>query len=96
MSDYKQIIVLDNEIEANIMEDILKEREIPHIIQSYHVPGYDGVFQFHMGWGHIESEEEYREEILEIYSDIKREAEIKENEKISEEDIKKGGKDEKD
>jgi hypothetical protein len=49
-----------------------------------------------MGWGHIESEEEYREEILEIYSDIKREAELKENEKISEEDIKKGGQDEKD
>ncbi|MFO7815192.1 MAG: hypothetical protein R6V14_05600 [Halanaerobiales bacterium] len=77
MSEFKQIVVLDNEIEANIMEDILKEREIPHLIKSYHVPGYDGVFQFHMGWGHVESEEEYREQILEIYNDIKKETEIK-------------------
>lgn len=88
MTDFKQILVLDNEIEANIMEDILKDRGIPHIIQSYHVPGYDGVFQFHMGWGHIESEEKYREEILEIYNDIKKEA----AEKFEE----KGGKNEED
>lgn len=72
MTEYKQIVVLDNEIEASIMEDVLKERDIPHIVQSYHVPGYDGVFQFHMGWGHIESEEKYKEEILEIYNDIKK------------------------
>ncbi len=76
MSVFKQILVLDNKIEANIMEDVLKERDIPHLIQSYHVPGYDGVFQFHKGWGHIESEEEYREDILEIYKDIKKEVEI--------------------
>ena len=76
MSEFKQIVVLDNEIEANIMEDVLKDRDIPHLIQSYHVPGYDGVFQFHLGWGHIESKEEYKEEILEIYEDIKRKAEI--------------------
>ena len=80
MSDYKKIVILDNEIEANIMEDVLKDRDIPFIIQSYHVPGYDGVFQFHMGWGHVESEERYEEEIVEIYNDIKKEAEIKKDE----------------
>jgi len=80
MSDYKKIVILDNEIEANIMEDVLKDRDIPFIIQSYHVPGYDGVFQFHMGWGHVESEERYEEEIIEIYNDIKKEAEIKRDE----------------
>ncbi|HKL13499.1 MAG TPA: hypothetical protein VJ907_07825 [Halanaerobiales bacterium] len=92
MADFKQIVVLDNEIEANIMEDILKDREIPHIIQSYHVPGYDGVFQFHKGWGHIEAEEEYRDEILEIYNDIKKEAE----KKVKEEFKEKGGQNGKD
>ncbi|MBS3810468.1 MAG: hypothetical protein KGY44_01220 [Halanaerobiales bacterium] len=71
MNEYKKILILDNEIEANIMEDILKEREIPHIIQSYHVPGYDGVFQFHMGWGHIEASQENKQEILKIYEDVK-------------------------
>jgi len=89
VSDFKQIIVLDNEIEANIMEDILKDREIPHLIKSYHVPGYDGVFQFHMGWGHIEAEEKYRKEILEIYSDIKREAELQNKKQFEKDDEEK-------
>lgn len=93
MTDYKQIVVLDNEIEASIMEDVLKERNIPHIVQSYYVPGYDGVFQFHMGWGHIESEEKYKEEILEIYNDIKKQVRDKSD---IEDDLQKEEKDEKD
>lgn len=84
MSDFIKIVVLDNEIEANIMEDVLKDRDIPFVIQSYHVPGYDGVFQFHMGWGHVESKEEYKEEILEIYNDIKRKSTDPNEEKDSE------------
>jgi len=86
MSDYKKIVILDNEIEASIMEDVLKDRDIPFVIQSYHVPGYDGVFQFHMGWGHVESEEKYREEILEIYNDIKKKSNI-----IDEDNNNEGG-----
>lgn len=81
MTDFIKILILDNEIEASIMEDILNDREIPHLIQSYHVPGYNGVFQFHQGWGHIEAEEEYKTEIIEIYNDLKQSNfEIKEEE----------------
>ncbi|MCF8009372.1 MAG: hypothetical protein K9K32_06365 [Halanaerobiales bacterium] len=71
MSDFIKVLILDNEIEASIMEDILDDREIPHLIQSYNVKGFDGVFQLHQGWGHIEAEEEYMNEIIEIYNDLK-------------------------
>lgn len=71
MEKYKKIIVLNNEIEARLIEEILKERQIPHIIQSYHSAAYDGIFQLNKGWGHIEADVKYEEEIISIYNDLK-------------------------
>lgn len=66
MDDYIKIIELNNEIEASIMEDILADRDIPYLIISYHSLAYDGIFQIG-GWGHIEADPQYQEEIKEIY-----------------------------
>jgi hypothetical protein len=65
-----KIIVLKNEIEANIIATVLKEKNIPHIIMSYHDSAYDGLFQMQKGWGHIEAPPEYKSRILKIYQDI--------------------------
>lgn len=65
-----RILILDNEIEANYLEGLLKERGIPHVIRSYHDSAYDGLFQVHSGWGQLDAPEEYREEILEIYKNM--------------------------
>jgi hypothetical protein len=67
-----KILVLKNEIEANIIGTILKEKNIPHIIMSYYDSAYDGIFQMQKGWGHIEAPREYRSRILKIYQDITR------------------------
>lgn len=69
--DVIRVLILENEIEAGLMDELLKEKEIPHIIQSYHDMAYDGIFQHHMGWGHIEAEEKYSKDIIEIYNSIK-------------------------
>lgn len=71
MGSNKKIVILNNEVEAKLMEEILKEKQIPHILQSYHSIIYDGIFQLNKGWGHVESEEIYKEVILSIYEDIK-------------------------
>lgn len=71
MTRDKKIVILSNEVEAKLMEEILRERQIPHIIQSYHSIVYDGIFQLNKGWGHVESEDQYKEEIISIYEDIK-------------------------
>ena len=70
MDEYKKIVVLNNEIEALLIESILRERNIPHRIKSYHDSAYDGIFQAHKGWGHIEAPLSYKEEIIAIHADL--------------------------
>ena len=70
MTKNKKIIVLANEIEANLIESILKDRNIPHLIKSYHDIAFDGLFQFQKGWGHVEAPDSYEDEIKEIYNDL--------------------------
>jgi hypothetical protein len=68
MSNPVKILSLDNEFQAMLLDDILKERNIPHIMKSYHDSAYDGLWQTQSGWGQIDAPEEYREEILEIFN----------------------------
>ena len=50
-NSYDKIAVLDNLIEAQVLTSILEAEQIPHRIRSLHDTAYDGLFQFHMGWG---------------------------------------------
>ncbi len=70
--DFKKILVLENEIEARLMDSILTEREIPHRMKSYHDTAYDGIFQVQKGWGHVEAPERYRDEIIAIQQELPR------------------------
>jgi len=70
MDEYKKIVVLDNEIEAQLMDSILTERNIPHRMKSYHDSAYDGIFQTQKGWGHIEAPLRYKGEIIAIHADL--------------------------
>ena len=74
MEDYFKAVTLDNEIEAALMESILKERHIPHLMRSYHDTAYDGLYQTQKGWGVVNAPESYLEEIIEILSDLREEA----------------------
>lgn len=65
-----KILVFNNEIEANLLDGILTERGIPHLIRSYHDSVYDGLWQSQSGWGHLEAQEAYREEILKIFNEM--------------------------
>lgn len=70
MSKAIRILILNNEVEANLLDGLLKERQIPHLIRTYHDSVMDGLWQTQSGWGHLEAEEEYREEILKIYTEM--------------------------
>ncbi len=70
----EKIAMLDNEIEAQIIDAALEERGIPHRIKSYHDSALDGLFQFIQGWGHIEAPVENKDEVLEILEEIRKEA----------------------
>jgi hypothetical protein len=52
-------ILLRNEVEAALVETILRQDGVPHFIRSYHDRAYDGIWQFQMGWGQVETPVEY-------------------------------------
>jgi hypothetical protein len=70
MGKIKKILILNNEVEAMLLDEILSEKNIPHVLRSYHDQVYDGIFQNQLGWGSIDADEIYREEIINIYHDI--------------------------
>jgi len=72
VGDYKKAGTLENEFEAQLLESILLERNIPHRLRSYHDTAFDGLFQTQKGWGYISAPEEHLEEIKEVISDLRK------------------------
>ena len=73
---FVKVSVLDNEIEAQLLDSILDEREIPHLMVSYHDTAYDGLFQTQKGWGHVSSPSSFKQEILEILHELRTETNV--------------------
>lgn len=73
-SQFVKIASLENLIEAQVLEDVLKEREIPFRIRSFHDTAYDGLFQLQKGWGEIYAPGEYEREILGIIGSVRNDA----------------------
>ena len=65
-----KILTFTDEIEARLLEGLLNEKGIPHIIRSYHDSALDGLWQTRSTWGHLEAGEENREEIMMIYKEM--------------------------
>jgi hypothetical protein len=68
MSAPVKILTFSNEFEAMLLDGLLTEKNIPHIIRSYHDSALDGLWQTQTSWGHLEAPEEYTKEILEIFN----------------------------
>ena len=68
---FVKISIIENDFEAQLIESILKEREIPHRIHSYHDTAYDGLFQTQKGWGKIEAPQSYKSIIIDIINQIR-------------------------
>ena len=73
MEEYEKILDLSNEFEAERMEEVLKEKNIPFGI----IPVSDSVFGsieiLENGWGYLEAPGRFKNEILEIYADLAKE-----------------------
>jgi hypothetical protein len=74
MEEFEKIATLENGFEAQVLDSILAERDIPHLMRSYHDTAYDGLYQVVKGWGHVSAPPSYREEIMEILSDLRKDA----------------------
>ena len=70
MEEFKKILILENDFEAQLLDSVLTERNIPHRMHSYHDTAYDGIYQIQKGWGVVEAPQEFEEEITAIYDDL--------------------------
>lgn len=70
MSKTEKILIIKNAVEANLLDEILNEKDIPHIIRSFHDSAYDGLWQTDSAWGQLDAPEEFREEIINIYNEM--------------------------
>jgi hypothetical protein len=69
--EFINVAILENIIEAQLIDSILNEQNIPHMIRSFYDTAYDGLFQFQMGWGEICAPLSYKQEIIEILNDVR-------------------------
>ena len=69
-----KVLDFNNEFEAKLLDEILNEKNIPHLIRSYHDSVYDGLWQMQSSWGHLEAPQEYKAEILLTYSQMSQES----------------------
>ena len=70
MADIIKILTIKNQVEASLLDEILKEREIPHIIRSYRDLAYNGLWQTPTAWGQLDAPEEFKEQILKLYQEM--------------------------
>lgn len=64
--EFIKIAGLESVIEAQLIESILVDQNIPHRIRSFHDTAYDGLFQVQKGWGELHAPQPYKQELLEI------------------------------
>lgn len=70
MDEYVKVQALGNAVEASLVDAVLNERGIPHLIVSFHDSAYDGLFQAQKGWGIVKAPKEFEDEIKAVYKDI--------------------------
>lgn len=70
----EKVAVLDNEVQAELIDGVLSGRDIPHIMQSYHDSALDGLYQTGKGWGVVLAPASFKDEILAALADIRRQS----------------------
>lgn len=65
------LILLENETEANLLGLVLKKEEIPFFIREYTDPAFEGLRTYRDSWGAVDAPKEYRDRIREILNEIR-------------------------
>lgn len=73
MEPFEKILVLNNEFEAEIMEEILIDKNIPHGIVPRSDSILEGIMQLENGWGYLEAPVSFKDQILKIYDEMNKE-----------------------
>ena len=70
MDQFERILDLNNEFEAELLEEILKDKNIPYGIIPVSDSAFGSIEILENGWGYVEAPARFKDEILEIYAEI--------------------------
>ncbi len=70
-NSFKHIIDIENEAQAARLNGILEEEGIPHRIVRNYDNVYAGIFIPQYGWGYVEAPERYRDQVVDLYLDLR-------------------------
>ena len=73
---YVKAVILENEVEARLLDSVLTERNIPHLMISYYDTAYDGLYQTQKGWGYISAPSVYHKEIQDIIHHVRKDSDL--------------------
>ena len=68
--NWKKLITLDNQFQADLLTDALDKAGIPFLVREYKDTAYDGLFVTQKGWGTVMVEESKLEEARTISKDL--------------------------
>lgn len=52
-------LALNNQVEASLLDALLQQDGVPHLVHSFHDRAYDTLWQFQLGWGYVETPARY-------------------------------------
>ena len=70
MDQFEKILDLSNEFEAERLEEILKEKNIPYGLVPVSDSAFGSIEILENGWGYLEAPSRFKSEILKIYEDL--------------------------
>jgi hypothetical protein len=73
MDQFEKILDLSNEFEAERLEEILKEKNIPYGLVPVSDSAFGSIEILENGWGYLEAPSRFKSEILKIYEDLTKE-----------------------
>lgn len=68
----KQIMQLNNQFEADVLADVLRDNGIPVIFRPYDDQIFGETFNEFKGWGSVWAEPQYETQIKELAAEIRR------------------------
>ncbi len=74
--EFVKVALIETQFQAEIIDGVLEERGIPHIVRSFHSSAFDGLFQMTKGWGQVDAPARHKDEILVIMEDLAKEPPI--------------------
>ncbi|MDP4281767.1 MAG: hypothetical protein Q8867_06410 [Bacteroidota bacterium] len=72
MEQLEKILVFSNQFEAERMDEMLNDLDIPHSIIPTTDSVLQGIKQMEFGWGYLEAPVRYKEKILAMFKGLKK------------------------